>query len=70
MSVGRYLFGVGVAAAVTVGLAACSTAPLDNNGAARDAAYGIPPGSVQPDEMRPDGLLNNGLLPLPPNTGS
>jgi hypothetical protein len=59
----------GVVAAV-LALAACSAPPPGTDGAAVDAAYGIPPGSVPPNMLRPDGLLINGLLPEPPNSGS
>ncbi len=71
MSVTVRRLGACTAALALAGLAACSSPPLDpNNGAALDAAYGIPPGTYPKSVMRPDGLLINGLLPLPPNTGS
>jgi hypothetical protein len=71
MSANMRLLGAGVAAAVTLAVAACSSPPLSNNdGVALDEAYGIPPGSVPPGLLRPDGLLINGLLPEPPNSGS
>jgi hypothetical protein len=56
--------------AATLALADCSRAPLNGNGAAVDAAYGIPPSSVRPYLLRPDGLLINGLLPLQPGDTS
>jgi hypothetical protein len=64
------LFGAGIAATLTLGVAACSTPPPGTSAADVDAAYGIPPGTVPANELRPDGLLLNGLLPLPPNSGS
>ncbi len=64
------LLGVGVAASVVVALAGCSAPPPGTSGDAVDAAYGIPPNSVPSEVMRPDGLMINGLLPLPPNSGS
>jgi hypothetical protein len=71
MSVVGCLFAVGLSAAAAAGLAGCSGPPLDpNNGAALDSAYGIPPGTYPKSVMQPDGLFINGLLPLPPNSGS
>ena len=62
--------GLALMFAAAAVLAACTTTPPGENGAAVDAAYGIPPGAVPPYQLRPDGLLINGLLPLPPNSGS
>lgn len=59
-----------ISAIALAGLAGCAGPPLNGNGAALDAAYGIPPGTYPSEVMQPNGLLINGLLPLPPNTGS
>ena len=48
-------------------IAGCSTAPLPSTPATVDAAYGIPAGSVPANLQRPDGLLENGLLPAQSN---
>lgn len=58
-----------VAILAVFALVSCTTPP-GTNGVAVDAAYGIPPGTVPAAQMRPDGLMINGLLPLPPNSGS
>jgi hypothetical protein len=69
MTVGKRWFGVLGVAAMTAILGACS-GPVRGDAATVDSAYGIPPNTVPQEEMRPDGLMINGLLPLPPNSGS
>jgi hypothetical protein len=58
------LLGVAALGGLTAG---CSTAPLPSTPATVDAAYGIPAGSVPANLQRPDGLLENGLLPAQSN---
>jgi predicted lipoprotein len=62
--------GIALVAAAALALSACSTPQHYSSGAALDAAYGIPPDSVPPYLMQPDGLLINGLLPKRPNEES
>jgi hypothetical protein len=64
MSLSATLLGVMAVGALVVG---CSTAPLPSTPATVDAAYGIPGGSVPANLQRPDGLLENGLLPAQSN---
>jgi hypothetical protein len=58
------LSGVVALSTLTAG---CSTAPLPSTPATVNAAYGIPAGSVPANLQRPDGLLENGLLPAQSN---
>jgi hypothetical protein len=62
----RSLVGVAIAAMTTFALAACTSPPPSNDAIAIDAQYGIPPGSVPPYMLAPDGLMTNGLLPAQP----
>jgi hypothetical protein len=59
-------FGAG-AVALAITLTGCSDPPLPDTPDAVDSAYGIPHGSVPAEYRRPDGWLNNGLLPAQPN---
>jgi hypothetical protein len=70
MMLARCLCRAGTIVLITLVATACSAPPPSSSGEAVDKAYGIPPGSAPPDLLRPDGLLDNGLLPLPPNSGS
>jgi hypothetical protein len=62
----RSLIGVAIAAMTTFALAACTSPPPSSDAIAIDAQYGIPPGSVPPYMLTPDGLMTNGLLPAQP----
>ena len=64
------LVGAGLVVASALGLSACYTPPPGTSGDAVDAAYGIPPNTMPKEDMRNDGTMINGLLPLPPNSGS
>ena len=66
MSPANLVVGVMIATITTFGLAACYSAPA-NDPISIDAQYGIPPYSVPSNDLRPDGLMNNGLLPAQPN---
>lgn len=63
----KALVGGALAAITILGLPACSPKPTDNTPMGRDAQqYGIPYGSVPPDSLKPNGTMNNGLLPAQP----
>jgi hypothetical protein len=66
MTVGAALLGVGAVGLVFI-VTGCSDPRLSATPAGFDAAYGIPYGSVPAEYRRPDGLLNNGLLPAQPD---
>jgi hypothetical protein len=51
---------------IGLGVAACTSTPPGNDPIAIDEQYGIPPDSVPPWMLRPDGLMTNGLLPAQP----
>jgi hypothetical protein len=63
----KFLVGGAVAVITMLGLPACSSRFTDNSPMGRDAEqYGIPYGSVPPDLLKPNGTMDNGLLPAQP----
>lgn len=66
MSSGKSLLGAAMAATTLCALAACTSTPPPKTAADIDAQYGIPPETVPSYMLKPDGLMNNGLLPAQP----
>lgn len=62
----KVLAGVAIAVAAAFALAACSEGPPANDPVGIDAQDGIPADSISPGMLKPNGTMNNGLLPAQP----
>jgi hypothetical protein len=66
MSSSRVLVVIAIAAMTAFGLSACNFVPPPRNAWEIDDQYGVPPGSVPPYLLKPNGVMTNGLLPAQP----
>jgi hypothetical protein len=64
MSPSKLLTGLAIATMTL--LSACNSGPPAKSAADIDDQYGIPPSSIPPDLLKPNGEMNNGLLPAQP----